>query len=256
MQLNSKFIVLLGNFGSGKSELALHFALSSPKTSKTVLVDLDIINPYFRSSDQKNVLERHGVRLIAPMFAHSNIEIITLPADVYAVFNGLYDLVVFDLGGDAGGAVALGQYHEYFRRIPDKQLEVYLVINTRRPLSAAADQIIALLHKMEEACRLNITGLINNGNLSTESSVDDLLSAYDIIMEVSKETSIPVAYTAGQKHILSAFQQIQKAKGLNPQYIGQLLPIQIRMARDWQRVIESQYRSKPTDPKRNPNTLI
>ncbi|MCR4963696.1 MAG: ParA family protein [Firmicutes bacterium] len=239
--MDGKFIVLFGNFGSGKSELALHFALSAPQTGKTALVDLDIINPYFRSSDRKDLLQQHGVRLIAPMFAHSNVEMITLPPDVYAVFNGSYDLVVFDLGGDAAGAVALGQYLPYFQRLPAERLEVYLVVNPRRPLSATPEQIVALLRQMETACRLQATGLINNGNLSTESSVDDLLHAYDIIAQVSQETGLPVAYTAGLEPVIAGFEQARQEKGLEQRYTGQLLPLQIRMARDWQRIIDSNY---------------
>ncbi len=242
----TKYVVLLGNFGSGKSELALNFALNAKVLGNTVLVDLDIINPYFRSSDQKELLQKQGIRLVSPLFAGANIEIMTLPPDVFAAFNGVYEQVIFDAGGDAGGAVALGQYHSYFAKIPREDLAVYLVVNPRRPLSDTVSQIVSLLHRIEDSCRLQVTGLINNGNLSVETTAEDLLFSYALVSEVSRQTGIPVAWCSGAPGVLAEFLRQAELQGLDKQYLGQPFPIKVKMHRDWQSVIETQLTKAPT----------
>ena len=236
--MSSKYIILLGNFGSGKSELALNFALDNCQDEKTVLVDLDIINPYFRLTDRRKLLQSSGIKLISPLFATSDIELITLPPDVYSVFTGVMDRVIFDVGGDTQGAIALGQYNEYFAMIPEECLAVYLVINPRRPLSGSSERIISLMRQIEEASRLKITGLINNSNLSVEATADDLHFAYPIIRDVALQTGLPVVYTCGQAEPLQQFLAAADTAGYLGQFIGQPLPITIRMHRDWDRFVK------------------
>ena len=61
--------VLLGSFGSGKSELGLNLAVQKAGDGPCTVVDLDVINPYFRISERGDVLEPAGVELIMPPFA-------------------------------------------------------------------------------------------------------------------------------------------------------------------------------------------
>ena len=81
-----EYWVLLGAFGSGKSELALNMAIRAAKQGPCTLVDLDVINPYFRTSERGDVLTPAGVELIMPPFALDKIEILSLSARVYAAF--------------------------------------------------------------------------------------------------------------------------------------------------------------------------
>lgn len=233
------YTVFLGGFGSGKTELALHFALASVQAGlPTILVDLDIINPYFRASERQDCLEKRGIRLISPYFAMSNVEIITINPEIYAAFAGGAGTVIFDVGGDNVGARALGQYHDYFRIIPPQCLKVWLVINPRRPLTATLEKIIALIGKIEHSARLSITGLINNGNISYETSGEDLVFAYGVVREVSRRTGIPLVMTVGEERPLKEFLSLSAEKGLEPEYIGKPVTIRTRMHRDWQRLVE------------------
>lgn len=231
-----RYQVFVGNFGSGKTELALHFALQNAVQGQTVtLVDLDIVNPYFRAAERKKTLETQGVRLIVPNFAMDNVEIITIDPRIYSAFVGDNGLSVFDVGGDGVGARALGQYKAYFDRIPKELLDVWLVVNPYRPLSATPKLITDLLQKIEQASRLTINGIINNSNLSYETKAEDLLWGYDVVRQAAVDAKLPVVFTSGRQEILSDFWNLAEQKGLDKQYLGEALPIDIHMNRDWNR---------------------
>lgn len=226
--------VVVGNFGSGKTELALNFAVNAARAGKkTLLVDLDIINPYFRSVERADVLEAAGARLIHPVFARTTVDVPSLPPDIYAAFADDSERVVFDVGGDPAGATALGQYNRQFAALPQGTLDVLYVVNPRRPFSSSPEQIIALYHRIVQRARLSVTGLVNNANLSVETTGEDLLLGYSLVMEASRALNLPVRYTSGRAQALEQFAAAAKTEGLDPRYIGELLPITTYMHRDW-----------------------
>lgn len=230
-----RFYVLIGNFGSGKTEISLNLAFQAAKNSSAVLVDLDVINPYFRSAERKGELEAAGVKLLYPTFALSNVDVPALPPDVYSVFIDDHETVIFDVGGDPAGATALGQYKPNFEAIPASQLQVLYVVNPRRPFSATPELVMDMLEKIKFRSRLKISGFVNNGNLSTESSHEDLLLGYDVLKEVSEKTGIPVLYTTGEKEALTRYLAEAGQKGYDPRHIGEPMEIKTYMHRDWDR---------------------
>ena len=85
--MKDRIIIFCGNYGSGKTEIALNTALKLRSDGfKTALVDLDIVNPYFRSSEHGQMLAEHGIRLIAPTFAGTTVDVPALPAEVQTIF--------------------------------------------------------------------------------------------------------------------------------------------------------------------------
>ncbi len=233
---NRNYYVMLGNFGSGKTELALNFAFrSAEKGLPTTLVDLDMINTYFRASDRERLLKEQGVQLITPRFALSNVELITIDPRIYSAFAGENGTAIFDVGGDNVGARALGQYHGYFQRIPKERLHVWLVVNVFRPLADSPGRILSLLGKIEDEARLTVAGLINNSNLAAETTGQELLQGYQILREASVQSGLPVLYTSGEQAALDAFLALAEKQGLEQRYIGQPLTIKTQMHRDWAR---------------------
>lgn len=231
----TQFFVMIGNFGSGKTELSLNFVMNAANESKTVLVDLDIINPYFRSAERKEELEQAGVKLLYPLFALSTVDVPALPPDIYSVFVGDYETVVFDVGGDPAGATALGQYKANFSNLPEGALHVLYVVNAHRPMSSTPEQVLDMIHRISYRSRLPITGLINNSNLSYETKGEDLLAGYDLLKEVSEQSGIPVAYTSGTRETLDGFLALVEEKGMDSRYIGDPMELTIYMHRDWDR---------------------
>lgn len=228
--------VLLGNYGSGKSELALNLAVEGGKNGPSVMVDLDIVNPYFRSSDMTKLLRENGIDVIKPVYAGTGVEGLSLPPDVYSVFIDKHETVIFDVGGDSTGAVALGQYKRNFDELED--LEVLFVVNTLRPLSSTADAVIELMEQISLTSRLQITGIVNNTNLSNETTGETLASGYGIIEEVSRRTGISVKYTAGTRKVLDEFTRYGLRNRFLPKYIGNYITIERYMKRDWERFVE------------------
>ncbi|HHW71187.1 MAG TPA: ATP-binding protein [Clostridiales bacterium] len=201
MENCSKIDIITGHFGSGKTEFAINYSIQFAKDNlKVALVDLDIVNPFFRTAEVKDILEDMGIKVIVPNFAGTTLDIPSLPADIYGVFDDQsYDKVVFDVGGDDLGAVVLGRYH---LEIEKTGYNMFYVINTKRPLSSTRGQIVNMLRSVEESSRLKVTYLINNTNLSYETTSEDIVEGQNIIEKVSKELHIPIAYVTCKDNIV------------------------------------------------------
>jgi hypothetical protein len=222
-------LVLIGNFGSGKTELALNLALRAADMGKTLLIDIDLVNTYFRLTDRKKLIESRGIRLVSPNYAMANVEAMSLPAEVSSAFSMDWDTVIFDAAGDPGGATALGRYHADFAAVEPGVLNVYNVINVRRPMSGTAAKILSLMEELEQGSRLKMTGLINNSNLAELTSADDLWAGYGILKEISMSCGIPVSYTSGKAEILEQF----LSKGPDMRFVGEPFEITPYLHRDW-----------------------
>lgn len=195
-------VIFAGNYGSGKTELALNTALEFAQRGRTVLCDMDIVNPYFRSAEHREMLENAGVHLIIPPSANTMVDLPALSPEVMSAFE--YDYAVFDAGGDSVGATALGAYRQAFEALrPD--LRFCLVVNARRPLQQTAPQIIELMRQIESNARLSVDEVINNTNLSRETTPEDLEYGHAVCAEVSEETGIPLAYTAGTGSVIESY---------------------------------------------------
>ena len=224
-----KMIVLIGNYGSGKTELAINLAMKAAETGRTELIDLDMVNTYFRLTEPGRMTRMKEVRLVSPNYTNSSVETLSLPAEVQSAFAMDWDTVVFDVGGDAAGSTALGRYHQDFMELEEGALEVLNVVNIRRPLSGTVEKIIRIQQEMEMHSRLKITGMINNTNLSVATTPAELRDGYEMIREVSEKTGVPVRYTSGRREMLEQF----LSEGHDPDFIGESLEIETYMERDW-----------------------
>ena len=216
---DKRFVVLVGNYGSGKTEIALNLALTSAEKQSTTLVDLDIVNPYFRSGEKAEELRRAGIRVLTPTFAMSTVDIPALPAEIQSVFETPCDRVVFDVGGDDTGAAALGRYAPSFRRFRE-DTQVVLVVNTMRPLTQTAEDVVDLARRIELRGRLTIDAIVNNTNLADLTDADMLRKSDAIIREAAAQLGVTCIAAAGLPEVLS---------GLD----GAVLPIRRHMQPEW-----------------------
>ena len=232
-----EYWVLLGAFGSGKSELALNMAIHAAKSGPCTLVDLDVINPYFRTSERADVLEPAGVELIMPPYALEKIEIMSLSARVYAAFTPGEGSVFFDIGGDHVGSIALGQYKPHFQKVPKENLHVLFIVNPMRPTAADLESAYATLEKIRFVSRLDVTGIVNNANLAGETDHTHLVEGYELVKALSERTGIPVWGTCGVPKVLDDFNAYAREHGLDERYIGVRQPIEVYMHRSWDKFL-------------------
>lgn len=218
----ARILVLVGNYGSGKTEISLNLALKlARRGEKVTLVDLDIVNPYFRSSERTELLEKEGVKVYAPSFAMSTVDVPSLPADIQAVFADKSRRVIFDVGGDDTGAAALGQYKPYFDQ---DDVEVLFVVNAFRPLSGDADSVCDLMLRVAGRSRLSPTAVINNANVAWETEESDLVRGEELLREVSARMNLPIGYLCAKQDILDKL----------PDHLsGERIAIDILMRPEW-----------------------
>ncbi|MEG2425581.1 MAG: cobalamin biosynthesis protein CobQ [Oscillospiraceae bacterium] len=186
--------IICGHYGSGKTNLSLNIAKQLKSTGKKVtIVDMDIVNPYFRSSDYKLMLERLGIRVISPVEAGSTLDSPSLSAEIFSAFEQDDGYVIVDVGGDDVGANALGRFESYIKALDDYQC-IY-VINKFRKFVSTPNDAIELMHEIESACRLKMDAIINNSHLSYLTTSDDILSSIDYADEVCNLTQLQLLAT-------------------------------------------------------------
>lgn len=159
------------------------------------LVDLDIVNPYFRAADAAEALREAGIAYINPPYANSNVDIPVLGAEIQRVFPLVERdpdaTVIFDVGGD-NGAVALGRYHAEFARLG---CTVLCVENAYRPLTGSAEAMLENLREIEMYARLRCAAIVNNSNLGDETTPADIADALPIMQEFARLAGLPLACT-------------------------------------------------------------
>lgn len=226
-----KFVILIGNYGSGKTEIAMNIVVNAAENGlKTQVIDLDKVNDYFRLSDRVKLLEEKKIEVVSPTYAGRGVTPVNMSAAVASAFAGDWDLVVFDVGGDAAGAMSLGRYHQDFAVLEPGSLEVYDIVNVFRPMSESPQRVIKLKEEMESFARLQVTGFVNNSNLLTMASADDLCRGYDVIRETSEITGIPVRLTTARDEYMQEF----LGDGRDMRFIGKPLSLKTYMHRSWE----------------------
>lgn len=191
---NPKRITLFaGHYGSGKTNIAVNFALKLKEMGKVVeIADLDIVNPYYRTKDSEEKLKEAGIRVISSEFANSNVDFPAMPGEAYSIIDNKDSFAVCDVGGDDRGAYALGRFRE---GIMADDYEMYLVINCYRPLTRDVDSLIEIKEEIEAAAGIPFTAIVNNSNLGRETSAQAVIDSLAYAEEASKRLGLPVKLT-------------------------------------------------------------
>lgn len=197
--MKQKIHIFTGHFGSGKTEVALNYAIKKRKEGyNVIIIDFDTVNPYFRTKDAEEILIDNGIRLIASKFASTNIDMPVIPEEIMSVFSS-DSIIIFDIGGDEDGAYPLGQYSDF---IKSHGYEMHLVVNLKRPLTSTAEDFIELIKKLERACRLRVTDIWNNTNIGYLTDVNTINSSYSEIRRLSELTLLPIGCVCGKRKLI------------------------------------------------------
>ena len=191
--------IITGHYGSGKTNIAVNLAFDIKKSGRQcTIVDLDIVNPYFRTADFKAQLEVAGINVITPIYANTNLDIPALPPQINSIFDTNDHYVIIDVGGDDSGAVALGQFAN---RIANSDYDMFYIINGYRYLTKDADETCKLLNDIESVSRVKATKIINNSNLGALTTADTLSDSLKFASEVSDKAGIPLAFSCIKREL-------------------------------------------------------
>lgn len=192
--------IITGHYGSGKTNLAVNLAMSAANAGlKLSLADLDIVNPYFRAADMTAVLEAAGVKVVAPVYAGTNLDIPALAPEFYSVFQDKTRRAVLDVGGDDAGAAALGRYSSLI--LKENDYNHFYVINQRRILTQTPEDAVQIMREIEAAGHVPVTGLVNNTNLARETDAGVVRESVQFANEVARLSNLPIIITAVKKAI-------------------------------------------------------
>ena len=219
---DSKITIFAGHYGSGKTNIAVNYALDlRTRHEKVAIADLDIVNPYFRTADGGERLASAGVALISSPLANTNVEAPAMPADTARLFDDTSLYGVIDLGGDDRGAYAMGRYAERLANVPDAQ--VFFVLNCYRPLTPDADSAREVMREIEAAAHFRFTGIVNNSNLGAETTRETVLKSIACADALADKTGLPVAFTAARADLCGALSKD----------IAKLFPLHILQKESW-----------------------
>ena len=215
-----RLTLVTGHYGTGKTEFSVNLALAlAAEGARTALADLDIVNPYFRSREQRCLLEAAGVRLIAAAQALADADVPALPAELHALLEDRTVRGVLDIGGDPSGARVLARYRP---RIVKEDYRLLYVVNAARPEVRTAERSAEVLRAIETVTGLACTGLVNNTHLCGETTAEDIREGAALAEEVSRLTGVPIVCHVAEARFQDQLRELS------------LFPIEIRMKKPWE----------------------
>ncbi len=204
--LKKDLTIVCGHYGTGKTNLSINLAVQCAREGKdVVLVDLDIVNPYFRSSDYAEVLREENVRVVGPVFANTNTDTPSLPPEMGSVLADESKTVIVDVGGDDVGATALGRYRETIER---RGYDMLYVINRYRSMTTTPDEAAEILVEIEAACGLKASSIVNNSHLKQLTTAETILDSVNFADCTAKMLGLPISFTTAPRSVSDALNNI------------------------------------------------
>lgn len=198
--LDGRLLAVVGGYGSGKTEISVNLSIHLASQGRRVhIADLDLVNPYFRCREARDLMVAHGIRVVVPPGAQAWADLPIVLPEIRGMLRPARDAVsLLDVGGDDVGARALASLRT---SIADGDYELWHVINSKRPFTSTVDGCLAMLHAVESASRWRVTGLIANSHLIDQTSVDDVLEGWELAGVVSDATGLPVRLVAAMESL-------------------------------------------------------
>lgn len=195
-----------------------------PQNTKLALVDLDIVNVYFRSRERTEMLEGEGIEVISSSIKQDNCDLPALSARITVpIYDKQYQYVI-DLGGNDVGANILGRLKPH---LDIQEVDFLMVVNVFRPETSTIKEVIREKEQLEQASNLKITGFVNNSNLIHETKQEHIIEGDGILREVSKITGVPIRYTT------CMCEEVEDWKMLTTKVEGELFPMHYHMRETW-----------------------
>jgi hypothetical protein len=194
-------VVIVGNFGSGKTEVSINLAVNQRRAGVNVkIADLDLVNPYFRTREARKSLSMLGIEVVVPEEKYLQADLPILSPVISGLIRRPSELTLIDVGGNDVGATVLAALADSFR---NKQVHMLQVVNPLRPFTNTIEGCMKIRNDIERASKMAITGIIGNANLIDETSVDDIYNGYDFVKALAIESRLPLKFITASVELLS-----------------------------------------------------
>lgn len=221
----SGIVLMVGNYGSGKTEVAVNLAAAGSGDGSTVcIVDLDVVNPYFRTREARQALEDLGVEVVLPPEPLLKVDLPVVSPRIRGALQKPRDLTLLDVGGDDAGATVLASLTDVLQTVPHRVLQV---VNPNRPYTATVAGCTRIRREIEAAGRVTIDGLIGNANLIEETVCETISEGYALMCDLVRETGLPLEFITAPAELLP---QLDVSEFACP-----VLPIHRQMVPPWRR---------------------
>lgn len=219
---NKQITIISGHYGTGKTEFAVNLVIAMARDGREVsLVDLDIINPYFRSFERRRELEKEGVKVhVTSMDGQADIP--SLPPSIMSIFLEEDQQSIIDLGGDPAGARVLGYYRPQLEKV---DFNFWFVINKNRPETATLENVVHHFERTQMMSQQKITGIVNNTHLGRETKAEDIISGDVFAAEAAEKLGLPLICTTGERKF---------EEELEGKLTGSFFPLDIYMIKPWE----------------------
>jgi len=200
---SEKITLFLGNYGSGKTEVAVNFALDLSEDcdeGEVALADLDLVNPYFRSREPRELLAQHGIRLLMPEQDYQNADLPILVPEVRAALRASTSCTILDVGGDDVGARVLGALHDSL--LPGSY-RALMVLNGLRPFTRDVAGIERMRRDIELAGRISMSGLVSNTHLMEETTVETVVAGWQLAREAATALELPLEFVCAPPEMVA-----------------------------------------------------
>ena len=204
---HKRLTLFAGHYGSGKTNIAVNYAVLLAKEGKKVCIaDLDIVNPYFRTKDSESELAEHGISLISSRYANTNVDLPAIPAEAYRIVQDKSVYGVVDIGGDDRGAYALGRFADAIKA--EDNYRMAFVVSKYRPLTSTVDDAVEIMREIEAACSIRFDCIVNNSNIGTESTAQTLLDSVEFVNALSAKTGLPIWLHTAKENVAKEITEI------------------------------------------------
>ncbi|MBO4235050.1 MAG: hypothetical protein J5928_01230 [Firmicutes bacterium] len=226
----ARITLIAGHYGSGKSEISVNYALfiavKLGEEAGITLFDLDIVNPYFRSRECRDLLEQRSIRVVSSAEDFPDVDLPYMPPELTSLFQDNSRIGVMDIGGDPAGARVLARYGVELNKVMQAgEAEIFCVINANRPMTKKHEAAVSYVKKIRDTAGIPITGLINNTHFFAETEPEDIYRGVELTESVSDELGIPIAFHAVER---SLAEKLDKD-------IGPILPMDIFLKKPWEK---------------------
>ncbi len=220
--MNPHIHFVTGHYGSGKTEFALNYCLYlKERHEKVALVDLDIVNLYFRSREYEDELKKYGIAVYGSSVKGNQVDVPALAASINAPLEDESTQVVVDVGGNPVGARVLGYYRH---QLEHQGAEHLFIVNRNRPETDTLEKIEVFMQDIARLARVPVSGLVNSTHLLKDTTKDDLLYGQELCLSLKEKYNIPIRFIACRSNV---------AETLPKDMEGEIFPMNIFMRLDW-----------------------